>query len=482
MKKSLEKNFKRKKIVVVGGGITGLSTAYFLQQFNKFDITIVEASKEFGGKIKTINEDGFIIEAGPDSFISTKPEAVRLIKKLGYAHNLINPLNNKYFIYFNRKLNSLPKGFVSMVPTQVVPFLTDTLFTFSGKCRVLLEPFIPKRKKITDESLAAFFGRRFGKEYVTKVAAPLFAGIHAANPDELSILSTLPHFRKMEQHHGSITKAVKQTLKTKVRNTESVFLSLKGGIHKLVEYLIYKLKYVNKFNEVLVNDIQTIGREYELKLSTGKTLLTEYVIFTTPAYITASILNRLNNKASKLLGDIPFASTVIVTLAISKKNIKHVMDATGFIIPENESIQMTACTWTSSKWQHRAPQEYVLIRCYYGKYKNDQVLKLTDEELIQLATKELKPIIDWNGELHKSWIFRWTNGLPQYLVGHQRKVKQIEKSLKSTPNIFLAGASYYGVGLPDCIKQGEKVAGLVAAIEKKQTKKSPPSAVSKLKK
>ncbi len=455
----------RKKVVIVGGGISGLSSAYFLQQLNKFDITLIEAGEKFGGKIATINEAGFIVEKGPDLFLNHKQETKRLLKKMGYGHNIIKPKQTRLYLLLKGKLRVVPEEFLLMKPFSWNAIFNSSLFSLYGKLRILLEPYFPTKKGKADESAASFFKRRFGKSYVDNIVDPIFASLHTSQASKVSMLSKFYHFRKMESQYGSIQKALKHKIDTESDKADkSTFLSLKGGMHKLAEYIVYKLGYVNKKNNILVNDIETLGQQYTLKLSNGEHLTTDYVIFATPAYITSSIVNRLNHKAAKKLQSIPFASMAIVTLAIKKENFNHKLDGIGFAVPNGEGLQMTSCTWSSSKWEYRAPKDFVLIRCYYGRYKEDQIVEKTDEELTKLATKELKKIIDWDGEVYKNWVFKLKNSMPQYLVGHQRRVKQIEKSIKETPNILLTGASYYGVGLSDCIKQGQRVAKLLGSL------------------
>lgn len=446
-----------KHIAIIGGGITGLSAAYYLQKSQDFKITLLEKDSRLGGKIKTIREGEHIVEAGPDSIITTKPAALELIKEIGLENDIITPINNKYYLFSNNKLQTLPTGFMSMVPTAIFPFLKSNLFSWKGKMRTLLEPFVKRKTKSEDESLASFFTRRFGKEIANKIAIPLFAGIHAADPHQLSMQATLPHFLQMEEKYGSITKAVlKGKSKNRIGNKYPMFISLKYGMESLVEKLISKLdKTKIELNTIVKSISQTKQNTYQIITETGQELEFDGLVITTNMNANGILLTHFK----ELNKNTPLVSTAVVTLSVPGKLLDHKMDATGFVIAKGESLSMTACTWTSSKWPSRCPEDRILIRCYFGDGVSSELLGNRDEELVKIAIKELSSIIGLkDNKTIKSWVIRWNQAMPQYIIGHKERIEKFEKELSVFPNMVFAGAFYNGIGIPDCVRQGKEAA------------------------
>lgn len=449
----------RRKVVIIGGGITGLAAAYFLEQANDLDIVLIEGSEPLGGKIRTLREDGFVVEAGPDSFITVKPWGIELVRKTGLDKQLISAKSSMYYVLIDGTLRRIPEGFISMVPTQVFEFFKSDLFSPKGKLRLGLEPLIPAKRDREDESIEHFITRRMGREVSERFAEPLFCGIYASTADRLSLLATFPQFREMELKYGSVTKGVLRQLKDRREHIGSMFASLKDGMQSMVEGIVSQLSRT----QILKNQtVKTLSRQdslypYKVQLENGDDVETHFVILTVPAYAAAQIIKDLDKETSRILKSIRYVSTAVVTLAFKKNDVGHTMNGTGFVIPRTEKKRMTACTWSSSKWEGRAPNSFTLMRCFFGRLGDEDILKLDDEALINAAHQELQEVMHLKSKAAKHWVCRWDKALPQYFVGHLDKLDALERSLKKWPGVFLAGAAYRGVGLPDCIKQAKDV-------------------------
>ncbi len=456
-----------KKVVIVGGGITGLSCAYYLNKAagSDVDITLVESSPTLGGKIKTlIDPAGRTVEGGPDSVITTKPFGLQLFKELGLEDSIINPLTTKSFILNRGSLRSIPPDFMSMVPKDMMGFLKSDLFSIKGKLRLLCEKWITPSRDPGDESLGAFVTRRCGAEISERFAEPLFAGIYASNADEISIRASFPHWKTMEEKYGSITAAaLKQPAPPKPATGArkySAFISLKGGMQQLVGALQQQLAGIRT---ELNTRIERITRQpnggYKLTTNTGAQYTADAVVLATPAYTSASILSEVAPEASSRLTAIPYASTMIVSLVYARSDVAHLPNATGFVVSANEQYSFTGCSWTSNKWADRTGAEELLVRCFYGKAGNEHILQQEDAAIGQLAVREINNVLNLGDAKAKAvYIQRWPKAMPQYFVGHLDRLADLEQHLKACANIYLVGAAYRGIGIPDCIKQGKEAA------------------------
>lgn len=459
-----------KSVVIVGGGITGLSAAYFLvKRFCELEgpvkITLVEASKYLGGKIRTERVDGFLIEGGPDAFLTQKPWAVQLCRELGLEEQLVAPKGGKAYVLVGGKLRRLPEGAMGLIPTRLGSFVKGELFTPWGKLRMGLDLLIPPRWDGQDESLAQFIKRRLGREALERLAEPLLAGVYAADPQHLSVEATFPMLRELERHYGSLLWGALRAQRKRTRQVQrghdgkppSVFLTLREGLATLVEVLIAQVQLQTT---LLVGRrvvrLEPLSQGYRLALDDGTTIETNAVLLTTPAFVTAELVEPLSVEAAELLAGIPYASTTGVTLGFRRQDVEHSLDGTGFVVPRVEGRALTACTWSSSKWPERAPEDFVLLRAFFGRFGQPDVLGLKDPELIELALDELGDLLGLRGRPVLTKVHRWPQAMPQYLVGHLERLTRVEQALRQHPRVVLAGAAYRGIGLPDCIRQGEE--------------------------
>lgn len=457
-------------VVIVGGGITGLAAAYYLQQLRQqadtpLRITLIEAEDHLGGKVGTVHQEGFLIDTGPDSFLAQKPWAVQLCRELGMEGEIISPTARKFFMLIRGKLHAVPHELVSLVPSKPQALWGATFISFWGKLRASMEGFVPARREVEDESLGAFMRRRFGREFAVKFAEPLMAGVHAGHPDRLSMAAVYPMYWEMERKYGSITRGLLQVRKQRQSgkgspHSTSPFVALRYGMGSLVERIGQNLKEVDIWLSTRVIGITPQPDGTVMVLSEhGEPLHADVAILTTPAYTTADWLQPYAPDASRLLREIPYASTAAVSLAYRRESVEHPVEGSGFLVLRTEPLPITGCTWSSSKWEGRAPDGNVLLRVFIGYAGADQIVEQQwDDLLARIAHDALQPLLGIKEEPVMVQVNRWIKAMPQYEIGHLKRLQQVERALANYPALLLAGSAYRGVGVPDCVKQGKESA------------------------
>ncbi len=462
-------------VTIIGGGIAGLATAFYLQCEARdagiqLDYTLIEAGSRFGGKIITETEDEFVIEGGPDSFITQKPWATQLCRDLGLLDRLLptNDERRNVFVLQDDELVPFPGGFRLTIPTEFVPFAKSPLISMWGKLRMGLDLIRPARQEQGDESLASFFGRRLGQEAVDKIAGPMMAGIYMADPERLSIQSTFPMFTQMEQKYGSLIRAMQSSkANAKQRSDQnskplSMFTSLQGGMNELVETLVSKLKGDLRVNcQIAEIKRNASGFEVIFEDETRSPLYTDAVILAVPAYSAANLLRSVDLDLVEKLREIRYASTATVSLGYEQADLPDDLDGFGFMIPRAENPQISACTWSSIKFDHRAPEAGLLLRLFIGGDGRSHFVDRCDDALISTARQTVRELMGITAEPTISKVFRWPNGSPQYDVGHLDRVAEIEQLTATIPGLYLTGSAYRGIGIPDCVKQARQVVGQV---------------------
>lgn len=454
-----------KNVVIVGGGITGLAAAYHLQTKapkNQLNWHLVESSARLGGKIQSLRERGFTIEAGPDSFMVKKSPLLDLCRSLSLDSELINASRAGIFVLNQSRLDPLPEGVTMMAPTKIRPFLQSRLLSWPGKIRMGMEMFVPRKASVGDESLGSFVRRRLGQEALDKIAAPLLAGIHNVDPDRLSLQSTFPLFLEMERKYGSLTRGFraqqKRTPTTQPqteRKPASPFLSLRGGMQVLVDAIVSGLApECLSLNAPVRSLSRTHSESYTIMLADGARLNANSVLLTTPAYVTADLIENFDPGLSEQLRNIPYSSTANVSLGFKREDIPHSLNGTGFVVPCKENRSLTACTWSSVKFEGRAPEGSVLLRVFLGGGRGTNLTRLNDKDLTNLALSELRSIMKITAPPVFAKAFRWIKGAPQYEVGHASRMCEIDRMASSYPGLYLAGAAYHGGGVPDCVRSG----------------------------
>lgn len=452
-------------VTIIGGGIAGLATAFYLQEKSKAQgqsvhYALLEREDRWGGKIATASVDGFLIEGGPDLLLTQKPAGIQLCKDLGLGARLI-PTNNdrqRTFLVQKGRLVPFPADF-SLVPTRFWPFATTSLFSWPGKIRMGMDLFIPGRKADGDESLADFIRRRFGQEAVDKIGGPMLAGIHSADPEQLSLLSTFPMLAMMEKQHGSLIKAMKAAKKKRPapppgHKPPAMFNSLIGGLGEMVDALTERLGGDLRCG-VSVGAIRKTADGFEVPVN-GEVLKTDAVVLATPAFAAGEMVAGFAPELAELLRAVRYVSTATVSLGYRKADVagQHEFEGFGFLVPKSEGRRISGCTWVSTKLDYRAPEDGVLVRTFVGGTGQEDLVELGDDALVGLSREELAELMGLTAEPMFTRIFRWVKGRPQYDVGHLDRVAKMEALADRVGGLYLTGSAYRGSGVPDCVKQG----------------------------
>ena len=463
-----------RRIVIVGGGIAGLAAAHRLLELRNaqaldLEILLLEASHRLGGCIATERVGDFLIEAGPDSFISEKPWALLLCERLGLGPRLVSTqaAYQKIYIVHKGKLVPLPEGFFLLAPTQLAPFVRTPLFSWRGKLRMLAEPLMPRGDANVDESLGAFVRRRFGSEVLERVAQPLLGGIYAADPDKLSLIATMPRFKEMEKSRRSIILAMWSEQRRRARKRESgsgarwsLFVTLAGGMQEIVDAIAQRLPQGSARLDTAVTNIFPGDGQQKCRIAIGTSEILEAdgIILATPAFHTAQILASAVPEAAKELSSIAYASSATISLAYRNQDFPRVPDSFGFVVPAIESRKIIACTFSSLKYPGRAPEGHVLLRAFVGGSLQTDLLDDNDPTLERNVRAEIGSLLGVNAEPLLVRLQRHRNSMPQYHIGHQARIQRIESALDSHANLALAGSAYHGVGIADCVRSGEQAA------------------------
>lgn len=450
---------KHRRVLVIGGGITGLSTCWHLQTqaARPPEVTLLESAPNLGGKMTTAylrDENGtFIIDAGPESFVTRKPEAWNLALELGLEDQLTDPGSE------TRNMYVLDGGEPKEIPLSPGDFIFSDLISFPGKLRMLMEPFIPARKDGKDESLAEFVSRRLGKKALTKMVGPVLAGIYNTDPKTQSILTTSPIMREMEREHGSIFLGALARMRAKKRDTNPEpsrprFMAFKDGAQVMIDALDDQL------NTRILKETQAVSlskhREgYQIRLSGGSTLSADAVVLATPANQASRLLSEDFPRSARLTGQIDHENIGTATLIFTGKDFQLPYQINGLMIPRREEPRIDALTWTTNKALKRAPEGYEMVRVFFGG-SDPSLVEMQEDRVIEIILQELHTIFGIHPVPYKTAVFRWPSSFPQAYVGHLELVGRIENSLP--PGVFTAGSSYRGIGVPDCIRQGRDAA------------------------
>jgi protoporphyrinogen/coproporphyrinogen III oxidase len=481
-----------KQVVIVGGGIAGLATAYTLQERARAEglpiaYTLLESSPNLGGKIVTDREDGFVIEGGPDSFLAQKPWAAQLAQALGLEQDLIgtNQEQKKLFVVHRGRLTPMPDGVMLIIPTRFMPFITSSLISWPGKIRMGMDFFIPRRKDDADESVGNFIRRRLGKEALEKIAEPLMSGIHVSDPEMQSLLGTFPRFRTLEKQHGSLIRGMLaqrraarsngETASTSEKNSwkSSVFVSFRGGMRQLVQALEKSLKEDQIKTSCPVTEILPLPEGgYQVSTAKGETLHADAVVMATPAFVSSLLVSDFAPELSSALKTIRYVSTATVSLAFRKSEVGNPLNGVGFIIPRRENRRISACTINSTKFSSRAAEGQILLRCFLGGPGHEDVVEHSDTEIIADVRAELEALMGIRAEPILTRVYRWIKGNAQYDVDHLERVKKMHTMCAEIPGLFLTGSAYEGIGVPDCIHQGQQAAEKVLVFLKEQDRRT----------
>ena len=450
------------EVAIVGGGVSGLSTAYELQR-RCVPYTLFEHTNRLGGVVRTDQVDGFTIDGGPDSLLVQKPAAIELCRELGLGDRLVPTcLPRTAYVVRAGRLFPLPEASVLGIPTRLWPLVTTGLLSPAGKLQMALD--VTRRARPArdqgDESVAAFFGRRFGRQAVDYIAEPLLAGIHAGDVDRLSMHALFPRLVATERRYGSVIRGFR-ALRTK-RPPDGLFRSLPAGIEELTRALVRTLTSNALHCGTGVVRLQRTG-VFQLGLSNGETVTARQVVLSVPAYVTADLVDPIDPPLSTLCREIPYTSAATVALSYARSAVRHELNGTGFVVPRIErEIALMAGSWVSSKWPGRAPEGQVLLRGFVGGARNPEALEQTDASLISTVHRDLATLLGIVGEPVIKRVYRWPRLNPQHEVGHLDRLAQIDERLAHLHGLHLTGAGFRGVGISDCVANG-RAAGAAAA-------------------
>jgi protoporphyrinogen/coproporphyrinogen III oxidase len=442
------------RVVVVGGGIAGLAAARQLEALlPETEIVLVERSERLGGKLLTEREDGFVVEGAADSFLSRKPRGVGLAEELGLELVGRRPENARTFVRSGGELHPLPEGLTGMIPTNLDALEGSALLSDEGRARLAAEVDVPPAPLGGDESIASFVSRRLGREAYEQLVEPLMTGIYGGDGEQLSLQATFPNLRALELEHGSLLRGL--AAQTSSEPARPPFLGFRKGMGALAEALVAALERTRILTEVAATRLRG---SFEVELDDGRVLDADGVVLAAPAFALVELLADLDPELAAEHAEIPYASSAIVTLALAGE---HELEGYGYVVPRAEGSDVLACTWSSSKWEGRAPEGVALVRVYLGRFGGADVTAESDDELVARARDELR-FVGIDDEPTRVWIHRWPRGMPQYVLGHPARLERIDTALERHPGLALAGAAYRGVGIPDCIHSGEEAARSLA--------------------
>ncbi len=501
-----------KRVVIIGGGITGLAAAHRILERNgdsgqQLDLTLVEAGSQIGGIVQTRERDGFLLESGPDSFISEKPAALELVKRLELESHLIetNENHRRSFVVRQGRLLPVPEGFHLLAPSLFSPFVKSDIFSWAGKARIALDLLLPRRvlngatdssagseqDTTGDESLGQFVRRRLGREALERMAQPMVGGIYTADPERLSLRATMPRFLEMERQHRSLIRALRKQRRSPGIKQDgaglsqetsgarySLFLSFDRGMQLLTDKLAERILGFQSQSGESDRSIQvsirlnttvisvTLDREplgagpprWKIKTDKGELLIADAVCLALPAFTSARLLGNVDAELASDLNAIPYASSATINLGFKRSDIPHPLNGFGFVVPFIEKRSLIACTFSSVKFPGRAPQGHALLRVFVGGALQPEMFDLSRDQMLSRARADLRDLLGIEQAPLFAEVSKWERSMPQYNLGHLAKVERIQKRVSSLPGFALAGNAYSGLGIPDCIRSGEAAA------------------------
>jgi len=502
----MDTHSRPRRVAVVGGGIAGLAAAHRLVELDpQCEITLFEAGPRLGGVISTVEENGFQVEQSADNFITTVPWGVDLCRRLGLGDQLVetNPAHRRTLVVRRGRLHPLPDGFLMMAPTRLWPLAVTPILSPLGKLRAACEYFIPPRTDSADESMAAFVRRRLGREVFDRLVEPLVSAVYAADLEKLSVLATLSRFREMERDHGSLIRAMRRGMKNRPKTggesgaRYSMFVTLRDGLSSLVQAIVARLPPDAVRLDSPVSRIERCGDGWRVWTEKGlgirdwglegrrrevargpwpvasnnpcfstsnpqslipNPLSFSALILAVPSPAAAKLLAPVDAALASDLALIAHSGTAVISLGFDARQIGNPIDGMGAVIPAIENSPILACSFSSRKYAHRAPEGKELLRVFVGGARRPEMAEMDDDRLTAIVLDELRRLLRIRGGPIFRNVAHWPGTMPQYHVGHKELIARIEDRAAGLPHFALAGNAYHGVGLPDCIHGGETAA------------------------
>lgn len=480
-----------KRIIIIGGGAAGLGAAFKVRRIaeegHDVAFTLVEKDARLGGKIAServedewdgVEGGSFVIDGGPDCFLTSKPAVHRIARLAGfYDDELPSDESRKKTLILSRgRLHEMPDGVMMFAPTKFMPFATTGLFSWGGKLRMGWDLFVPRKPvrpgELNDETLEDFIVRRMGRECLDRLAEPLVGGVHASDPKQMSLAATFPNLLEMEQKYGSMLKgflAARKKVEEMRRKypprpgdkPKTFFTSFTGGMQELTDRMADAAGRADICTGAAVSAIERDGESWRVTLADGSTVVGDAVIVATESWAAEPLMRPVDETIADALGEIPASSSATVSLGFREDEIGIDMNAFGVLCPQVEKRALLAATYSSTKWPGRAPAGKVLMRGFIGGPQNQAIMERSDDELIETVVREMRDVLGVKGEPLFARIYRWHLGMPQYTMGHLDRVAAIEERSSAIAGLALAGGSYRGVGIPNCIESGERAVSKV---------------------
>ncbi len=461
-----------RRALVLGGGITGLVACHRLIEDARernipLEVSLLEASGRLGGTIQTVREADCLMEMGPDCFLSVKPEGVALCRELGLESRLVgtNPDFRRSFILRKGRLLPVPQGFYLLAPSSFLPFLTTPIFSPLGKLRMGLDLILPRRKESGDETLASFVKRRLGREALERMAQPMIAGIYSADPEELSLEATMPQFIEMERDYRSVILGLRGRMRQMARREQSagasgprygLFMTLDTGLENLIDALAGRIPGASIQTGTRAVSMRREGDQWQVAVENRGPITADGVCIALPAGPAGGVVREVSPKLAEILGDTPYGSVATINFAFRRDQVAHPLDGMGFVVPAVEGKTLMACSFSSTKFAGRAPEEKVLLRAFVGGAHLH--FGLSDNDLIQKVLEEFSALLGVRGAPEAARLQRYQGAMVQYRLGHLDRVRRMEEEIARIPGLALAGGAYRGVGIPDCAASANEAA------------------------
>ncbi len=473
-----------KRIAIIGGGISGLSAAHTLEEKRQggfpIEYVLFESSARLGGVMVTDRVEGCLVEAGPDSFLTEKPWASALCRKIGLGDQLIgsNDAERKTYILVRNKLVVMPDGLMFMVPTKIMPTVLSPLFSWGTKLRMAAEWFHPPHKATGDETVSEMVERHYGSEMVDLLADPLLSGVYGGEASQLSVRAVLPRFADMEAKHGSLGRAMLAARRKMGAVTKGpakpLFTSLKDGMQQMTNALVARLEGNALKTSTPVQAVLPQGEGWMVQARDGGGHF-DAVILATPTHAAAGVLRNADANLARELGDIQYSSSVTVTLGYDEKVRRSLPPGFGFLVPRSAGRRMLAATFVHNKFPHRAPENRAIVRCFLGGARDEEILQSSEEKILQIVRDELGQVVGnaLAAEPLFARVYKWKSAMAQYSVGHLERLQRIESLRQKLPGLALAGNGYSGIGVPDCVRSGAEAATKALAVVGSSTAADP---------